>query len=194
MSAPAPASAAEAMDLVLTGLSYLAAADPTALAAQTQAECLQGLEQAGSIATAARAWMLAAFTAGQGYCADADYGPAAWLIHRTQVTKGAARGHLGWARRAVTHPQVLLALAEGTVLTESMAGPSAGGPTRSRPPAGTRLMRSWSPPPGPGPARRTWPAWPRRSTPAPCPTSTATRSRTSRTARSPSRPPSPAPA
>jgi hypothetical protein len=121
MSAPAPASAAEAMDLVLTGLSYLAAADPTALAAQTQAECLQGLEQAGSIATAARAWMLAAFTAGQGYCADADYGPASWLIHRTQVTKGAARGHLGWARRAGTHPQVLLALAEGTVVTESMA-------------------------------------------------------------------------
>jgi hypothetical protein len=95
MSAPAPASAAEAMDLVLTGLSYLAAADPTAPAAQTQAECLRGLEQADSIATAARAWMLAAFTNGQGYCADADYGPASWLIHRTGVTRGAARGHLG---------------------------------------------------------------------------------------------------
>ncbi len=121
MSAPAPASAAEAMDLVLTGLSYLAAADPTALAAQTQAECLQALEQADSIATAARAWMLGAFTNGQGYSADADYSPATWLIHRTKVTKGAARGHLGWARRAVTHPQVLMALAEGTVLSESMA-------------------------------------------------------------------------
>ena len=121
MSTPAPASAAEAMDLVLTGLSYLAAADPTALAAQTQAECLQALEQADSIATAARAWMLGAFTAGQGYSADADYSPAAWLIHRTKVTKGAARGHLGWARRAVTHPQVLMALAEGTVVSESMA-------------------------------------------------------------------------
>ncbi len=44
-----------------------------------------------------------------------------WLIHRTKVTQGAARGHLGWARRAATHPQVLMALAEGTVLTESMA-------------------------------------------------------------------------
>jgi hypothetical protein len=37
------------------------------------------------------------------------------------VTKGAARGHLGWARRADTHPQVLAALAEGTVVSESMA-------------------------------------------------------------------------
>lgn len=108
MSVPAPASAAEAVDLVLSGLSYLAAADPAALAAQTQAECLQALEQADSIATAARAWMLGAFTAGQGCCADADYGPAAWPIHRTKVTRGAARGHLGWARRAVTHPRVLM--------------------------------------------------------------------------------------
>jgi hypothetical protein len=118
---PDPASAAEAMDQVLSGLRYLAATDPTALAAQAQAECLQGFEQAEAIATAARAWYLGAFTAGQGYSADADYSPAAWLIHRTKVTKGAARGHLGWAGRTSTHPQVLAALAEGTVVSESMA-------------------------------------------------------------------------
>jgi Domain of unknown function (DUF222) len=118
---PVPASAAEAMDQVLSRLSYLAATDPAALAAQAQAECLQGFEQAEAICTAARAWYLGAFTAGQGYSADADYSPASWLVHRTQVTKGAARGHLGWAGRTVSHPQVLAALAEGTVLTESMA-------------------------------------------------------------------------
>ena len=121
MSIPVPASIAEAMDMVLTGLSHLAATDPTALAAQAQAECLQGLEQADAISTAARAWFLGAFTAGQGYCEDADYSPAAWLIHRTRITKGAARGHLGWARRVEAHPQVAGALAEGAVLTESMA-------------------------------------------------------------------------
>jgi hypothetical protein len=121
LSIPAPASIAEAMDMVLTGMGYLAAADPTALAAQAQAECLLGFEQADAISTAARAWFLSAFTAGQGCAADADYSPAAWLIHRTKVTKGAARGHLGWVRRAVTHPQVVMALAEGAVLTESMA-------------------------------------------------------------------------
>ena len=118
---PDPASAAEAMDQVLSGLSCLAATDPTALAVQVQAECLQGFEQAEAICTAARAWYLAAFTAGQGYSADADYSPTSWLIHRTRVTKGAARGHLGWAGRTVTHPQILAALAEGTVLSESMA-------------------------------------------------------------------------
>ena len=116
-----PASTAEAMDMVLAGLSYLAAADPTTLAAQVQAECLQAFEQAGAIATAARAWFLAAFTAGQGYGQDADYSPTAWLIHRTKVTKGAALGLLGWSRRVMAHPQVALALAEGTAVTESMA-------------------------------------------------------------------------
>ena len=118
---PDPASAAEAMDQVLSRPRYLAATDPTALAAQAQAECLQGFEQAEAISTAARAWYLAAFTAGQGYSADADYSATSWLIHRTKVTKGAARGHLGWARRTGTHPQVVAALAEGTVVTESMA-------------------------------------------------------------------------
>jgi hypothetical protein len=118
---PDPASAAEAMNQVLSGLSRLAAMDPPALAVQVQAECLQGFEQAEAICTAARAWYLAAFKAGQGYSADADYSPTSWLIHRTRVTKGAARGHLGWSGRTVTHPQILAALAEGTVLSESMA-------------------------------------------------------------------------
>ena len=107
--------------MVLAGLRYLAAADPTALAAQAQAECLQRLEQADAIATAARARILAAFTAGHGYADDADYSPTSWLIHRTKVTKGRARGHLGWARRVMAHPQVVMALAEGTAVTESMA-------------------------------------------------------------------------
>src|SRR6516164_7307945 len=109
------------MNMVLAGLRYMAAADPTALAAQAQAECLQAFEHADAISTAARAWFLAAFTTGQGYAEDADYSPTAWLIHRTRITKGAARGHLGWSRRVQAHPQVALALAEGTVLTESMA-------------------------------------------------------------------------
>jgi hypothetical protein len=52
------------------------------MAAEAQANCLQALEQADAIATAARAWILGAFTAGQGYSADADYSPTAWLIHR----------------------------------------------------------------------------------------------------------------
>jgi hypothetical protein len=118
---PAPASEAEAVQMILTGLSHLAAADPTAMAIQAQAECLRALEQGDAISAAARAGILAAFTAGRGYSDDADYSPVSWLIHRTRVTKGAARGHLAWARRATAHSQVVAALAEGTVLSESMA-------------------------------------------------------------------------
>jgi hypothetical protein len=118
---PAPANTAEAVDMVLTGLRHLAVGDPTALAAQVQAECLHAFEQADAISTAARARILAAFTAGQGYSADAYYGPTSWLIHRTRITKGAARGHLGWARRAAAHARVVAALAEGTVLSASVA-------------------------------------------------------------------------
>ena len=62
----APASTTEAMDMVLTGLRHLAAADPTTLAAQAQADCLQAFEQAGAMATAARAWFLGAFTVKPG--------------------------------------------------------------------------------------------------------------------------------
>ena len=116
-----PASTKEALEMVLDGLGYLAATDPTAMAAAAQAQCLQALEQGDAISTAARARILAAFTAGQGYSADADSSPTSWLIHRTRITKGAARGHLAWSRRTSAHPHVVAVLAEGTPLTESMA-------------------------------------------------------------------------
>jgi hypothetical protein len=54
-TAPAFASVTEAIEAARAALGYLAAADAGALAAQTQAECLQGLEQTDAIATAARA-------------------------------------------------------------------------------------------------------------------------------------------
>ena len=56
---PAFASASEAMDMVHAGLGYLAATDATAMAADTQARCLQMLEQATAMGTAARASILA---------------------------------------------------------------------------------------------------------------------------------------
>ena len=114
-TAPAFASVGEALDMVRAGLGYLAAADATQLAAATQAECLRELEQAGAVATAARAAVLAAFTAGQGYAGDAEYSAVSWLIHRTGITRGAAVGHAAWAGRTRTHPKVLAALAAGQV-------------------------------------------------------------------------------
>ena len=116
----APACASEALDMVRAGLGYLAAADAAQLSAATQAECLRGLERVGSVLTAARASMLAGFTAGQGYADDAAYSARSWLIHQTHITSGAAVGHTAWAKQAATHPRVLAALAAERV-SESVA-------------------------------------------------------------------------
>ena len=113
-----PTSATEAMDMGRAGLQFLAAADATAMAAEEQARCLQGLEQTDAVATAARAGFLAEFTVGKGYSADADYSVRAWLMHQTGVTRGAAAHHTAWARRAGAHPRVVAALAAGE-LSES---------------------------------------------------------------------------
>ncbi len=118
--APAFASAREAAEVVRAGLGFLAAADATQLAAETQAHCLQILEQATAMSTAARTSILAAFTTGQGYCADADYSPRAWLISKTRITRGAAMAYTGWVRRAAAHPRVAQALAAGE-MSESYA-------------------------------------------------------------------------
>jgi hypothetical protein len=117
-TAPAFASVTEAMDMAHAALGYLAAADAASLAAETQAECLRGLERTDAISTAARASFLSVFTAGQGYSADADYSARAWLMHRTGITRGAAAGHTAWAKRCATHPRVVAALAAGE-LSES---------------------------------------------------------------------------
>ena len=113
-------SAADAMVTVRAGLRFLAAIDATQMPVQTQAECLQMLEQADAISTAARASILNAFAAGQGYSADADYSPRAWLINRTRITKGTAVAHTAWVRRAAAHPQIAQALADGDI-SESVA-------------------------------------------------------------------------
>lgn len=104
--------------MIRAGLGYLAAADAAQLSTATQAECLRELERTGAVATAARAWFLSSFTGGQGYSDDGDYSAVSWLMHRTEITRGAAVGHTAWARRAVTHPRVLAALAAEQV-TES---------------------------------------------------------------------------
>ena len=97
---PVFASATEAMQMVRAGLDYLVAADATAMAAEEQARSLRALEQVNSVATAVRTSILGAYTAGQGYTADADYSSRAWLIHKTGVTRGAAVAYTAWVRRS----------------------------------------------------------------------------------------------
>jgi hypothetical protein len=113
-------SQAEAAEAAFAGLSYLAALDPAQLPACAQAELLHLLEQAHALETAARAQVLGAFTAGQGYHEDACYGSRSWLINHLGVTKGAATGYVSWARRGDAHPRVLAALAAAQIV-ESVA-------------------------------------------------------------------------
>ncbi|HEX5298685.1 MAG TPA: DUF222 domain-containing protein, partial [Streptosporangiaceae bacterium] len=114
-TALAPASASEAMAMVHAGLTFLASADAAAMGSAMQAESLRGLEEANSVATAARISILGAFTAGQGYADDGAYSPRAWLIHQTSVTHGAATSHTGWVKRGRAHPRVHAALAARAV-------------------------------------------------------------------------------
>jgi hypothetical protein len=118
--APAPASLAEALAMRRAADSYLAAADHTGYTTAEQAAALTEMEQCAAIATAAQAWLLGAFTAGQGPAADADASPRTWLIHKTGVTQGAAAGRVGWSRRVQAHPLVAAALAEGGPVSASM--------------------------------------------------------------------------
>jgi hypothetical protein len=117
---PTFANASEAVAMVRAGLGFLAAADATQMVTEEQAQCLQALEQVTAIGTAARASILAAFTSGQGYSADADYSPRAWLINKTRITKGTAVSYTAWARRAAAHPKIAQALAAGE-MSESIA-------------------------------------------------------------------------
>jgi len=110
--------------MLRSAMGYLAAADVTAMEAATQAQCLRTLEQLHAIETAARASVLGALAssrAGAGRAGAADFSSRAWLVRETGVTAGAATGHAAWARRAAEHPQVIEALAEGHLLTESVA-------------------------------------------------------------------------
>ena len=109
----APASTGEALAMVRAGLGYLADCDAGSLGTAAQAEALIGLEAAEAQHTAARARILAAFTAQQGYEADGYCGAASWLRAITRVTKGAAAAATGWARRLDAHPVIAAALAAG---------------------------------------------------------------------------------
>ena len=129
VTVPPPASAVQALGMLQSAMGYLAAADATAMAAETQARCLRVLEQVSSVGTAARTSILAAFTSGQGYSGDADYSPRAWLIHQTRITKGAAVGYTAWVRRAAAHPRDRAGAGRRGRSRSRSPGPSAAGPT-----------------------------------------------------------------
>ena len=112
-TAPAFTSVTHALETLESAMTYLAHADATQMGTAEQAQCLQTMERVDAIEIAARASVLGGFTTRRGYCEDADYSPRTWLIHQTRITRGAAAGHMGWARRAGAHPVIWQALAAG---------------------------------------------------------------------------------
>ena len=115
-----PSSVSEALRMLDRSLDYLNAADAASLPSAVQAEALRALERADAKRTTARARVLAAFAGQAAYQADGQGSAGAWLRWQTRVTKGAAAGAVGWARRLAAHPAVGDALAAGE-LSESWA-------------------------------------------------------------------------
>jgi hypothetical protein len=109
-----------ALAAVQAGLGFLARADAAAMPADTLAGCLRALERAGSAHTAARARLLAAFNAQEGYEDDGHGSVQTWLAWQTRITRGAARGAVGWMRRLAAHPQIATTLAAAGI-SESWA-------------------------------------------------------------------------
>ena len=110
-----PATVDEALAMLDRALAILTAADAALLPAEVQAGALRALERAEARHTVARARMLAAFSAQDGYEDDGHGSARVWLRWQTRVTKGAAAGAVGWMRRLAAHPVIAQALADGEI-------------------------------------------------------------------------------
>jgi Domain of unknown function (DUF222)/HNH endonuclease len=110
-----PVNVTGALAMLDRALAVLAAADAGSLPVSVQAQALRVLERAEARHTAARAQMLAAFAAQDGYEDDGQGSARVWLRWQTRVTKGAAAAAVGWARRLAAHPVIARALADGQI-------------------------------------------------------------------------------
>jgi len=107
-------SASEAADWLDASLEHLAATDWTAMGTTAHAEMLARLSRTQTKLTAVNAAVLAAFTAGNGYQPDGHHSARQWLIGKTGISEGAARGAVGWQRRLARHPVIAEAMAAGS--------------------------------------------------------------------------------
>ena len=105
-----------AAQMVTDGLAVLCQADATELDAGTMAELLLVLEQADTMAAAARASILGAFTAALGYEADGHAGPMPWLMDQAQTTRGRAKAQVKQGKKLRAHPAVAAAMAAGQIM------------------------------------------------------------------------------
>ena len=127
-TAAVPASASEAVRMLHCGLALLQAAagflvveGAADLPTEMLAEGLRALESADAVGAAVRGLFLEAFDAQDGPVADGQRTARTWLVHSTRVTKGQAAEHRAVQALARQHRVLLAGLAEGWVLSKSVA-------------------------------------------------------------------------
>jgi len=120
-TAAVPAGSGEALRLVESLLGSLAGEDAAELPAEVVAERLRALERVDAVGAALRGRYLEVFDAQDGPAADGQRTARTWLVHCTRVTKGQAGEHKAVEALARDHPVLTAALAEGWVLTKSVA-------------------------------------------------------------------------
>ena len=116
-----PASPDEALDMLESAMGFLAGLDPASLPGAELARGLQVLERTDAVEAAVRGRLLEVFDSQDGHIADGQRTARSWLVHVTRVTKGQAGEHQAVERLAREHPVLLAGLAEGHVLTKSVA-------------------------------------------------------------------------
>lgn len=121
MSTAGPASMAEALELIDSGMRFLAGMSKADMPGGALAAGLRALERHDAVAAAVRGQMLAAFDAQGGPVGDGQRTTKAWLVNTSRVTRGQAAEHIAVERVAEGHPVLLAALAEGGPITKSVA-------------------------------------------------------------------------
>jgi Domain of unknown function (DUF222) len=116
-----PASAAEALGMLESAMGFLAAVDAAQMPTAAVAQCLRALERTDAVGAVARGRLLAAFDSQDGSVADGQRTNRTWLVHSTRVTRGQAAEYLAEQALAQHHPPLAAALAEGYVVTKSVA-------------------------------------------------------------------------
>jgi hypothetical protein len=114
-------STGEAVRMMEDAARYLAGVSYPDLPAEAMADVLAGMERVDAVQAAVRGRAGNAFIDAQVHLEWGQKSLKSWYRHQTKVTEAAAKAHKGWVRRDDQHPVVLAALAEGDVISESLA-------------------------------------------------------------------------
>src|SRR5579863_7993157 len=114
-------SGADEVEVLEAVMASLAAADPAGLPEAEVARRLRALERADAMGAAVRGRHLEVFDACEGHVGDGQRTARTWLVHVTRVTRAQAAEHKAVQALAAGHPALHAALAEGHVLSKSVA-------------------------------------------------------------------------